>query len=107
MICPKCETEYVEGVLKCADCGTELITQEEFERNLIHHEDWTSIYSTDVLYEAEMIKANLEGAEIKSIILSQKDKSFPASGDLSVIKIMVKKVDAEDAQKIISDILDK
>ena len=52
-----------------------------------------------------MIKANLEGAEIKSIILSQKDKNFPSSGDLSVIKVMVKKADVEDAQKIISDII--
>lgn len=104
MICPSCEAEYVEGVTICSDCETVLISKEDFELNLVHHEDWTPVFSTDVLYEAEMMKANLAGANIESIVLSQKDKSFPATGDLSVIKLMVKKEDAEDSQKIISDI---
>ena len=104
MICPKCEAEYVKGVTVCADCGTELITKEDFELNLVHHEDWTSVYSTDARYEAEMIKANLKGANIESIILSQKDKNFPATGDLSVIKVLVKKEDSDDAENIIKDI---
>ena len=43
-------------------------------------------------------------AEIESVILSQKDKSFPGSGDLSIIKLLVKKEDADDAKKIIADI---
>ena len=104
MICPKCEAEYVKDVTVCADCGTELIPKEDFELNLVHHEDWTSVYSTDVIYEAEMIKANLKGANIESIILSQKDKNFPATGDLSVIKVLVKKEDSDDAENIIKDI---
>ncbi len=104
MICPKCEAEYVDGITICTDCDVELVTREDFELNLIHHEDWTTIYSTDAMYEVEMIKANLDGAEIESVILSQKDKNFPGSGDLSIIKLLVKKEDADDAKKIIADI---
>ena len=105
MICPNCEAEYVDGVLICADCEIDLITKEEFELHLVHHDDWTSVYSTDVIYEAEMMKANLTGANIDSIILSQKDKNFPVTGDLSVIKLMVKKEDVEEAKNIIADII--
>lgn len=104
MICPKCEAEFITGITTCTDCNIELIKKEDFELNLIHHEDWTVVYSTDVRYEVEMIKANLEGADIKSIILSQKDKSFPVTGDLAVIKLLVKKEDADDAYKYIEDI---
>ena len=104
MICPKCEAEYVEGIEVCPVCQIELIPKEDFELNLVHHEDWTTVYSTDKLYKAEMIKANLKGGNIEAIILSQKDQSFPATGDLAVIKLMVKKEDAEDALKLIEDI---
>jgi len=104
MICPNCEAEYEKGVMVCTDCETELIPKEDFELNLVHHEDWIVVYSTDVRYEAEMIKANLEGANIESIILSQKDKNFPATGDLSVIKVLVKKEDKDDSRSIIEDI---
>lgn len=107
MICPKCEAEYLEGVKVCADCNVELISKEEYEKNLIQEKDWDIVYTTDVRYEAEMLKTNLESANIKTIILSQKDHSFPTPGDLAVIKLIVRRKDFEDAKSIISDILKK
>lgn len=29
--CPKCKNEYREGISKCADCGCELVSDEEFQ----------------------------------------------------------------------------
>ncbi|MBK8945219.1 MAG: DUF2007 domain-containing protein [Ignavibacteriae bacterium] len=104
MICPNCEIEYVEGIKICVECGTELITNESFELNLINYDDWEIVFTTSDTIEAEMIKANLEGAGIESIILSQQDKNFPSPGDLSIIKILVKKEDLDDAKEIITDI---
>ncbi len=99
MICPKCEKEYPDGVTTCPVCGTPLITKEEFEA-----ENWVVVFTTDAEYEAEMLKANIESAGIDVRILGQKDQSFPAVGDLSVIKLLVRKADAKDAISIINDI---
>lgn len=104
MICPNCEYEYVDGVSVCPDCEVELVTQEDFEGNLVHHADWIVVYTTNENYKAEMYKANLEGAGIEVSILGQKDRNYPTVGDLSVIKILVKKKDAENALEIIEDI---
>jgi hypothetical protein len=104
MICPSCEYEYVKGVSNCPDCKIELISEDEFEGNLIHHADWLVVYTSSDAIEMEMLKSNLAGANIEALILSQKDSSYPAVGDLAVIKLLVKKDDAEDASAIINDI---
>ncbi len=104
MICPKCELEFVDGIVVCPDCGENLVDKEEFEGNLVHPSDWLVVYTTSENYEAEMFKANLLGAEIDSLILGQKDRNYPAVGDLAVIKLLVKKMDAESAIEIINDI---
>ena len=107
MICPKCEYEYVDGITVCPDCGTELIPVEEFKGNLLHPKDWVIVYSCSDSLEADMLKSNLEGANIESLILDQSDSSFPVGGDLTVVKLLVKKDDAKDALAIIEDINNK
>ena len=107
MICPKCEYEYVDGITVCPDCGTNLIPLEEFNGNLLHPKDWVIIYSCTDNLEADMLKSNLKGANIESLILNQSDSSFPVGGDLSVVKLLVKKTDAPDALAIIEDINNK
>ena len=104
MICPKCESHYIKGITVCPDCQTELIPFAEYEGNLVHPKDWVIVYTTDVNYEADMYKANLEGAGIEVLILDQNDNNFPVPGDFSIIKILVKNSDAEEANAIINDI---
>ncbi|MAT58611.1 MAG: DUF2007 domain-containing protein [Melioribacteraceae bacterium] len=104
MICPTCEYEYVEGIKVCPDCKTELIPNEDFEGNLTNPDDYVIVYTCSETYEAEMLKANLKGAEIEALVLSQKDRSYPGVGDLSVVKLLVKKDSAQEALEIINDI---
>lgn len=101
--CPDCKSEYVDGTTICADCGTELVPQLAEEVHL-SEEEFSEVYSAEQLFEVEMIKANLDGAGIESFILNQKDRNYPSSGDLTVIKLYVKSKDADDALSFIQNL---
>lgn len=104
-VCPNCEYEYVEGVTICPDCGVNLVDDKYF----VKPEDWTEddwvvVYTSDQVYEIEMIKDNLESAGIEAAILSQKDRNFPTLGDLSVVKLLVRREDVNAALSFIQKI---
>ena len=104
-VCPKCEYEYVDGVTFCPDCGTALLKDEEYIKpEEWSEENWEIIYTTSQEFEAQMIKNNLEGAGIKTVVLSQKDRNYPAPGDFSVIKLLVRKEDVQDALTFIQKV---
>ena len=104
MICPNCEYEYLEGITVCPDCGEKLIPLEDFKGHMVEPSDWVTVYDCSETYIADMIKANLKGAGIESLVLIQKDSSFPVAGDLAVIRVKVLKSDEAEARKIIDDI---
>jgi uncharacterized Zn finger protein (UPF0148 family) len=104
-VCPNCGYEYVEGVTFCPDCQEALVPNdmitppEEWTE-----ENWQVVYTSGQEYEVEMIKDNLESAGITSAILTQKDRNFPAPGDLSTVKLLVKKEDLQDALNFIQNL---
>ncbi len=95
--CPNCTYEYVEGIKICPDCGTSLV------KELIDH-DWVVVYTSDKEYEVQMIKDELESADIEVNVLSQKDSNFPVTGDLAVIKLLVKTEDVVTALNFINEL---
>jgi hypothetical protein len=55
------------------------------------------------VYEAEMIKTNLESAGIPAMVLSQSDRMyFTTLGDLAVTEVMVPKNEAEEAARYLA-----
>ncbi len=104
-VCPNCNYEYVKGITICPDCGTPLVDEKYF----IKPEDWTEenwevVYTSNMEYEIEMLRDNLEGAGVHAAILSQKDRNFPAPGDFSVIKLLVHKDDVKAALNFIQQV---
>jgi len=107
-VCPKCNYEYVEGVTICPDCGAALVDPESIEKpEEWTEENWEVVYTSDSEYEVEMIKNNFDSAGIISEILVQKDRNFPAPGDLGVIKLLVRKEDVQAALNYINRIMNE
>jgi hypothetical protein len=101
-ICPNCEYEYVEGVTFCPDCQTPLVDETQYVKpEEWDEENWEVVYTSSKIFEVEMIKDNLESAGIKAAILNQKDRSFPATGDLAVVKLLVQRNDIPAALNFI------
>jgi hypothetical protein len=62
MFCPKCRTEYKEGITVCADCGTQLVAElppQEPEKS-----EMVTVLTTGDLSAVALAKSILEEAEI-------------------------------------------
>lgn len=95
--CPNCRYEYLEGIKICPDCNLPLVPE-------LIDEDWVVVYTSDQEYDVQMMKDSLESAGIDANILSQKDSSFPVTGDLAIIKLLVKTDDAASAINFINEL---
>lgn len=107
-VCPNCNYEYVEGITICPDCNTPLVDAIELNKYPeLSEEDWVLIYTAFNEIDINMLKENLESAGIAALVLSQKDSSFPAPGDLSLVKLFVKKADVNEALEFIQEVKTK
>jgi uncharacterized Zn finger protein (UPF0148 family) len=96
-ICPNCRYEYKEGIRVCPDCGMQLV-------DVLNEVEWVVVYTSDKEYEVQMMKDELESADITATVLSQKDSNFPVTGDLAIVKLMVPKEEASAAIDFINEI---
>lgn len=104
-VCPNCKYEYVPGITVCPDCNSALVDAIEPENNEeLTEKDWVLVYTTFSEIEADSMKESLENSGIAALVLSQKDSNFPAPGDLSIIKLFVKKSNLSEALEFIEDV---
>lgn len=79
--CPECRYEYIEGMTKCADCGTELVAKLPEE---VHPQGkWVPLHTFSGPVFAEMVKDALEQNDIPCLM--QKDvlsSAYGAQGSL-------------------------
>jgi hypothetical protein len=75
MFCPKCKSEFVEGITRCPDCDTNLVEQLPAEKSpqpnnteWPEYEDWVMVYYPSGAQELAMIKMVLEREDIPYFI---------------------------------------
>src|SRR5512143_3116659 len=79
-VCSECANE-VEGKYFCDD-----------DSHLNVHQDYVVAFSTALEYEADMIKANLDGAGIEALVFNQHDHVYFVNvGSLALVNVMVPK----------------
>jgi len=102
--CPVCRSEYVEGIVNCADCGAQLIAQlpplqEPGDDEIELVEIWRA---ADEM-EAQIIRGALDGAGIKCVLRGEALRhthGFTVDG-LAEVRILVPPDDAQRAKEII------
>ncbi|HBH49599.1 MAG TPA: hypothetical protein DDX98_13215 [Bacteroidales bacterium] len=61
-------------------------------------EEWTAVYSTNLLYHAELVKHLLNDNQIAAVIMNQQDSFYK----IGSIDVMVKPADVVRAKHLIS-----
>ncbi|MGB5849566.1 MAG: DUF2007 domain-containing protein [Ignavibacteriaceae bacterium] len=104
-VCPNCTYEYVEGIAICPDCNLPLVEENDLQKfEELSEADWVLVYTSGDELEISMFKGLLESAGLKVNVLSQKDHNLPVPGDLSVVKLLVRKNDVKYALTYIQEV---
>ena len=94
-VCDECSTRH-NGRIFC-----------ENDNHLSLHQGFVVAYTTSTDYEAEMIKANLEGAGINAVVFNQHDHVyFTNMGALAMVNVMVPRSQIEESRDIIAALLE-
>jgi hypothetical protein len=96
MFCPKCRTEYNEGITVCADCGAQLVVELPALEPEIS--ELVTVLSTGDLSSVALAKSILEEAEISFIAKGEFGMEQLAVGP---VEIQVDRKDHKQARKLL------
>lgn len=98
MFCPKCRSEFKEGVAKCPDCGLELVDVLPPEPKL-EYVEFETVFKTANPGIITIAKSILEDAKIH---YSMKSEGLQSIYALGVVEIQVSKEEASAARQLLS-----
>jgi hypothetical protein len=113
--CPDCLTEYVEGTLKCEDCGAELTPGSPpqappltasagfGDSKLVTVRAFTGVFTASALLRADVARNILQSHGIPALVPGETSAELLPVLDVS---LLVREEDAERAARILRDYLD-
>jgi hypothetical protein len=106
MFCPKCRSEYVEGITECAECQVPLVAELPPEDTVEYeYEHFVTLETYHARHEAELQKSVLEANGIEAVIESDDVGGVgPALAFTRGVRLLVHKDDAQKAQVIFQDL---
>jgi len=103
MYCPKCRTEYVEGISVCADCNVPLVAELNETDQSSELVDFEEILTTFNAGDIALIKSILDGEGITYYFSGEESNyMLPLT---QPPKLMVRKEQAEQAREVLKDLL--
>jgi hypothetical protein len=104
MFCPKCKSEFIEGITICSDCHIPLMETLPKEKDPIHPSDLVCLKTFMYRHEAEIEKGLLEANGIDSLILGDDAGGLrPEIGMGFGINLMVRQDELKTAQEILDN----
>lgn len=95
MFCPKCKSEYREGVVICCDCNVPLVSELQIEPKP-GFVDYAEILSTNNAADIALIKSLFDSERIVHYFLGE-HFAFP-------VRLMVNKDQVEEARELLKDL---
>lgn len=104
MFCPKCKSEFIDGITKCPDCGLDLeetLPSEEFV-------EFVKVFESSDPMLTALIKSILDEAEIKYFVTGEYMQSilgakfsFASNADIGNAEFLVSKENEELVRELI------
>jgi len=116
MFCPKCKSEYKEGIKTCKKCQVSLVESLESEaKSVYEYQDLVSIYRPDDAGAMAIAKSLLENEGIKYYVKNEILQELFGAGRFGTgynpifgpSYLQVSQDDAETAREILKDLIDE
>ena len=103
--CPSCGYEFQGGIATCPDCKVPLLEKLPETNNTVEvSEKWVVVRRVSFMGEGKIIRGLLIANNIPAVVEDRSFGMIPESmGDLSVIKVMVREQDREQAEALLKD----